>query len=101
MWEPSLEAYTKALELLSDNNLPQAEKNIKRECELDIDHVKSQMMQKAPPNTVPSSDESDYPWDRVLRLEGVARARDKGGVFSSASYSRMRFAKILTLLEHH
>lgn len=59
----------KVLELLPGNNLSQADKNIQRECELDIDYVKSKLRQQMSPNAILSVGESDLPWDRVLKLE--------------------------------
>ncbi|EKM60747.1 uncharacterized protein PHACADRAFT_246860 [Phanerochaete carnosa HHB-10118-sp] len=81
-WEPSLDAYNQALELLPDSNLSQADKNIQRECELDIDYVKSKMKQKTTPSPILSADH-DLPWDRVLNLEEVVRERGRSGTYSS------------------
>ncbi|GJE87836.1 TPR-like protein [Phanerochaete sordida] len=86
LWQPSLDAYMKALELLPASNLSQADKNIQRECELDIDFVKNKMKQKAVPlnpNAIISFDKDDYPWDRVLKLEKTMRSGEGWELYSS------------------
>lgn len=82
-WESSLKAYTRALELLSGPDVSQADKNIRRECELDIEYVKNRMKQKLPPNTVPAPKDDDYPWNRVLKLESVTKKNGMHDAYSS------------------
>lgn len=55
------------------------------------------MKQKALFNVIQSSDESDYLWDRVLKLEGVARKSVETGLFDSVRRDCMR--SILTVVK--
>ena len=66
-YDRGIDAYTKAIETLPKDNLSQADKNIKKQCEDDIQAIKAKVA-KGPPVIMRERNKM-LPWDIVLQMK--------------------------------
>lgn len=76
-------AYLRALSSLPVENLSQADKNIKQQCETDLRAVRAKMVAKSEVIVKPAYVVEEMPWKRALKMEKELTDRGPAGYKSS------------------